>query len=94
MMRIPTGSNFRIGHLSEGIYNSRSLLPKGADVAALQRLRKTANAILHLDTENEIPLSKLESIQMEMEILSLLRVLRALIEGAPQWPLQHAQACA
>jgi hypothetical protein len=71
--------------LSERISSSRKLLPKGANEAALHRLRKTANAILHLDTKKDEPLPKLEPIQMEMEILSLLRVLRALIEGAPQW---------
>jgi Domain of unknown function (DUF4145) len=70
--------------LSESISNSRKLLPKGATVASLHRLRKLANAILHLDLGNEAALPKLEPAEMEMEILSLLRMLRSLIEGAPQ----------
>lgn len=72
--------------LSERISNSRKLLPRDADEAALHRLRKIANAILHLDTGNEVALPKLEPVQLENEILSLLQVLRALIEGAPQRP--------
>jgi hypothetical protein len=70
--------------LSERISNSRKLLPKEADEASLHRMRKLANAILHLDPGNDVALAKLEPAQMEMEILSLLRVLRSLIEGAPQ----------
>lgn len=70
--------------LSERISNSRKLLPKGATEASLHRLRKLANAILHLDPGNEAALLKLEPAEMEMEILSLLRMLRSLIEGAPQ----------
>jgi hypothetical protein len=46
-------------------------------------VRKIANAILHLDNERNEALPKLEPVQLEKEILSLLRVLRALIEGAP-----------
>jgi hypothetical protein len=73
-------------NLSEQISNSKKLLPKGADEAELHRLRKFANAILHLDPGIEVALPRLETIDLELEILSLLRVLRALIEGAPQWP--------
>jgi hypothetical protein len=69
--------------LSERISNSRKLLPRGANEAALHRVRKIANAILHLDNERNEALPKLEPVQLEKEILSLLRVLRALIEGAP-----------
>jgi hypothetical protein len=71
--------------LSGRISNSKKLLPTGANEAALHRLRKFANAILHLDAGNELAIPELETEQLEMEILSLLRVLRALIEGAPQW---------
>jgi hypothetical protein len=69
--------------LRERISNSRKLLPNGANEAALHRLRKIANAILHLDNERNEALPKLESVQLEKELLSLLSVLRALIEGAP-----------
>ena len=72
-------------HLSERISNSRRLLPRGANEAALHRLKKLANAILHLDADRDEGLQKLERIQLEQEIVSLLFVLRALIEGAPQW---------
>jgi hypothetical protein len=69
--------------LSERISSVRSLLPKGAGEVKLHRLRKIANAILHLDADKEaLPLSG-ELSKMEMEIIWLLRALRALIEGAP-----------
>lgn len=69
--------------LHERINNSRRLLPHGANAAALHRLRMIANAVLHLGTERNEALPRFEPIQLEKEILSLLRVLRALIEGAP-----------
>jgi hypothetical protein len=71
--------------LSERINNSSRLLPKGANVAALHRLRKIANAVLHPNIESNETLPHLEPLQMEREIVSLLLVLRALIEGVPQW---------
>jgi hypothetical protein len=55
------------------------------NAAALHRLRRLANAILHLEPEKDEGLPKIEPIQLEKEIVSLLLVLRALIEGAPQW---------
>jgi hypothetical protein len=69
--------------LHERINNSRRLLPHGANAAALHRLRMIANAVLHLGTERNEALPRFEPIQLEKEILSFLRVLRALIEGAP-----------
>jgi hypothetical protein len=45
-----------------------------------------ANAVLHLDPEKDEDLAKFEPIVLEMEIVSLLLVLRALIEGVPRWP--------
>jgi len=63
--------------LKERIENCRSL-PKGASKAALHRLRRLANAVLHVDEErHRLPRD------MEKELLSLLVVLRSLIEGAP-----------
>jgi hypothetical protein len=41
-----------------------------------------ANAVLH-DTETDEAMPKLETAQLEREIVWLLRVLRALIENAP-----------
>ena len=70
--------------LYERINNSRKLLPSSANAAALHRLRMIANAVLHLDTEMNEALPKLELVELEREILRLLRVLRDLIEGAPQ----------
>ena len=52
---------------------------------ALHCLRKVANAILHLEPRTEEAFPKLETSQLEMEIISLFGVLRALIEGARQW---------
>jgi hypothetical protein len=70
--------------LHERIRNCRKLLPDAANEVALNRLRRTANSILHLDTGEDHALSELDTDKWEVEILSLLRVLRALVEGAPQ----------
>ena len=67
--------------LSDRIYNARNRLPPSANAAALHRLRKLANAILHLDREKDEDLSSLDEVKLEKEIISLLFVLRALIEG-------------
>ena len=67
--------------LSERIRNARRRLPRGANEAALHRLRKLANAILHLDPEKDEGLPSMGEPQLEKEIVSLLCVLRALIEG-------------
>ena len=72
--------------LSERINSARMILPQGANEAALHRLRKLANAILHHSSDSdEAALTTLEPVQMEREIVSLLFVLRVLIEGVPQW---------
>jgi hypothetical protein len=68
--------------LGERIRNARSLLPRGANEAALHRLRKLANAILHLDRSKDEGLPIMNEVRLEKEIVSLLLVLRALIEGA------------
>ena len=70
--------------LSERINSVRKALPADANEAALHRLRKLANAVLHHSAEDQA-LAKLEPLKMEREIISLLCVLRALIEGVPQW---------
>lgn len=61
--------------LSEQINSVRKILPAHANEAALHRLRKTANAVLHGRSDGGD----------EKEMVSLLLVLRALIEGVPQW---------
>ena len=71
--------------LEERINQARKRLPSGANAAALHRLRRLANAILHLNPEKDEGLPKIEPIQLEKEIVSLLFVLRALIEATPQW---------
>lgn len=68
--------------LSERIRNARARLPRGANETRLHRLRKLANAILHLDREKNEGLPGLDEVRLEKEIVSLLYVLRALIEGA------------
>ena len=67
--------------LDERIRNVRGRLPQGANEAALHRLRKLANAVLHLDRERDEGLSKMDDERLEKEIVSLLFALRALIEG-------------
>jgi Domain of unknown function (DUF4145) len=71
--------------LEERINQARKRLPSGGNAAALHRLRRLANAILHLNPEKDEGLPKIEPIQLEKEIVSLLFVLRALIEATPQW---------
>ena len=68
--------------LSERINHARKRLPSGANAAALDRLRRLANAILHLDIDKDEGLPKIKPIQLEKEMVSLLFVLRTLIEGA------------
>lgn len=68
--------------LNERIWNARHQLPPGVNAAALHRLRLRANAILHLDKERHEELPKLDAVGLEKEIVSLLSVLRNLIEGA------------
>ena len=68
--------------LSERIRNARGRLPRGTNEAALHRLRKLANAILHLDQKKDGGLPSMDEVRLEKEIVSLLFVLRALIEGA------------
>ena len=68
--------------LDERIWHARARLPSGANAAALHRLRKLANAILHLDREKGEGLPSMNKMRLEKEIVSLLFVLRALIEGA------------
>ncbi len=53
-----------------------------ANEAALHRLRKLANAIVHLDREKDEGLPAMDDVRLEKEIVSLLLVLRGLIEGA------------
>jgi hypothetical protein len=52
--------------------------------ACLHRLRKLANVVLHRKPEKDERLPKIEPVRLEKQILSLLFVRRALIEGAPQ----------
>jgi hypothetical protein len=80
VLRDHYGANGR--DLEERIRNSSRHLPPEANEAALHRLRKLANGILHLDQDRDEGLPKLDDIRLEKEIVSLLFVLRALIEGA------------
>ncbi len=68
--------------LAERISNASKRLPPGANAGALHRLRKLANAVLHLDREKDEGLTNMDEAKLEKEIVSLLFVLRALIEGA------------
>lgn len=73
-------------NLKEYIRSVERRLPRGANLAALERLRKRANIVLHLGTdsgEKEEKLRNLTDVQLEKEIVSLLFVLRELIEGSP-----------
>jgi len=72
----------QVADLEERIRNARSRLPRGASEARLHRLRKLANAILHLNRQKDEGLPAMNEVRLEKEIVSLLFVLRALIEGA------------
>jgi hypothetical protein len=63
-------------------------LPPAASAAALHRLRRSANAVLHdRETSNDAPAWSRSSVrEAELDMLSLLGVLRNLIEGAPERP--------
>jgi hypothetical protein len=69
--------------LNQRISNARHRLPPGASAAALQRLRKRANAVLHLDPAKASDLPPADTAEAEKEMVSLLLALRALIEGTP-----------
>lgn len=58
--------------LNERIRNARGRLPPGANEAALHRLRKLANAVLHLDREMDEGLPTMDKVRLEKEIVSLL----------------------
>jgi hypothetical protein len=70
--------------LNERIRSARKRLPPGANEASLHRLRKLANSVLHLapDPDGRPPLR--DEMALEREVVSLLFVLRALIEDAPK----------
>ena len=68
--------------LSERNRNACHRLPPGANEEALHRLRKLANAILHLDREKDEGLLNMDEVRLEKEVVLLRFVLRALIEGA------------
>ena len=70
-------------NLKERINNCHSL-PRGASKAALHRLRDLANNVLHVDKEK----ARLPK-ELEKELLSLLAVLRILIEGSPATSSPH-----
>lgn len=69
------------GDLSELIRDANDHLPRQANQAALHRLRKLANASLHLGPERDEGLASVDEVRLEKDILGLLFVLRALIEG-------------
>jgi hypothetical protein len=68
--------------LDARINNARGRLPPRVNAEALHRLRRLANAILHLNPEKDEGLPSMDEERLEKEIVSLLFVLRALIEGA------------
>jgi hypothetical protein len=68
--------------LNELIHNAQHLLPRSASPAALHRLRRIANAILHLEKNSSAPLD-VEWTGVEKQIVSFLFILRGLVEGAP-----------
>ena len=68
-------------NLKEMIIHVRDRLPEGASEPALHRLRELANAAIHLDNAKHRGLARMDELDLEKKVLSLLFVLRALIEG-------------
>lgn len=82
----------RVFDLRDKIKNVRDVLPPAANEAALLRLRGMAVAILHLEStkmseqERQDAERRLKPERIEDETRQLLRVVCALIEGAPENP--------
>ncbi len=74
------GSGSKLDELIESV---AALLPKRANAPALHRLRRLANRVLHGEID-DFTRPDTKRRDFELEIVSLLFVLRALIEGAPQ----------
>jgi hypothetical protein len=74
------------GRNLEHVIENCSSLPPGASKAALHRLRKLANDILHVDKQT-VTLPE----NLEKELLVLFRVLRDLIESAPTLPSTNSE---
>lgn len=71
-------------NLERRIQNVEERLPDGASAAALHRIRRRANSIMHLDIDSDATLPMIEGAELEKEIASLLLALRTLIERAPK----------
>ena len=69
--------------LDELIDSVADRLPRRANAAALHRLRRLANCVLHREPGGG-PHSEKTKREYELEIVSLFFVLRALIEGTPK----------
>jgi hypothetical protein len=68
--------------LNDRINKARNL-PRVVPRQALHRLRRRANVVLHLDGDRAERLPELDAEGMEKEVVSLLVLLRSLIEEAP-----------
>lgn len=68
--------------LKQRIRHAGPRLPDGVNEPVLQHLRELANDILHLERRRPSKLLRMEEEHLEKEIVRLLVVLRALIEGA------------
>ena len=69
------------GEKLEDFIKSARHLPSGANTWALHRLRKKANAVLHFNPDSIQKIDEDDECASELEILSLLNVVRSLIEG-------------
>jgi hypothetical protein len=68
--------------LSDYINDTASRLPPAANKDRLHNLRLLANAILHLNPDVHEGSKKWDEVRLESEIVSFMKALRALIEGA------------
>jgi hypothetical protein len=75
------GSGSKLEELIDSVANR---LRGRANAAALHRLRRLANRILHGDSDKDSHSGKPQR-DLELEVVSLLFALRALIENAPQF---------
>lgn len=70
-------------NLKERIHNAHRRFPKAINEHWLERLRLRANSILHFNAGAYDTLPEVDDVELEKEIISLLFVLRAMIEETP-----------
>jgi hypothetical protein len=69
------------GRLDELIGSVWNRLPQDVKANKLDKIRRLANSIMHLDSFRRDPWSNLDEKQIEKEIVEMFKLIGALIEG-------------